>query len=138
MRLQKITWTIIAVVLGAGLSIPALASSPGLAAPVKATAERVLSNKPIYSPYADRNFPTRPYFGDTHLHTAYSMDAGAFGARLGPRDAYRFARGEQITSNNLIGALFIIGGVTLMGFGERKLSTQQPLGTTKKRENVAP
>jgi hypothetical protein len=52
-----------------------------------------------YSPYADRNFPVRPFFGDTHLHTAYSMDAGAFGARLDPRDAYRFARGEQVTSN---------------------------------------
>ena len=39
----------------------------------------------------DRDFPTRPFFGDTHLHTSFSMDAGAFGARLGPRDAYRFA-----------------------------------------------
>jgi hypothetical protein len=33
------------------------------------------------------------------LHTAVSFDAGAFGARLKPRDAYRFARGDQITSN---------------------------------------
>jgi hypothetical protein len=53
-----------------------------------------------YSPYADRNFPTRPYFGDTHLHTSFSMDAGAFGARLTPRDAYRFARGEQVTASS--------------------------------------
>jgi len=28
------------------------------------------------------------------------MDAGAFGARLTPRDAYRFARGEEVTSNS--------------------------------------
>jgi Protein of unknown function (DUF3604) len=55
--------------------------------------------KPAYSPYANRNFPTRPFFGDTHLHTSFSMDAGAFGARLGPRDAYRFASGEQVTSS---------------------------------------
>src|SRR5688500_6294460 len=55
---------------------------------------------PPYSPYADRDFPTRPYFGDTHLHTSFSMDAGAFGARIGPRDAYRFARGEQITASS--------------------------------------
>lgn len=41
----------------------------------------------------------RPLFGDTHLHTSFSMDAGAFGARIGPRDAYRFARGEEILSN---------------------------------------
>jgi hypothetical protein len=55
--------------------------------------------KPVYSPYANRNFPSRPLFGDTHLHTAFSMDAGASGTRLGPADAYRFAKGEQMTSN---------------------------------------
>ncbi len=52
-----------------------------------------------YSPYAGRNFPTQVYWGDTHLHTGMSMDAGAFGARLGPEDAYRFARGEELTSS---------------------------------------
>src|ERR1043165_967862 len=45
----------------------------------KATAEKSFPNKPPYSPYAGRNFPTRPFFGDTHLHTSFSMDAGAFG-----------------------------------------------------------
>jgi hypothetical protein len=65
----------------------------------KATAEEVFSAKPPYSPYAGRNFPTRPFFGDTHLHTSFSMDAGASGTRLTPRDAYRFARGEQLTSS---------------------------------------
>jgi hypothetical protein len=53
-----------------------------------------------YSPYAGRNYPTRPLFGDTHTHTSYSMDAGAFGARLGPREAYRFARGEEIMASS--------------------------------------
>ncbi|MGB5874074.1 MAG: DUF3604 domain-containing protein, partial [Bacteroidota bacterium] len=52
-----------------------------------------------YSPYAGRNFPTQVYWGDTHLHTGMSMDAGAFGARLLPEDAYRFARGEELTSS---------------------------------------
>ncbi len=33
------------------------------------------------------------------MHTSFSMDAGAFGARLTPRDAYRFARGEQVTAS---------------------------------------
>jgi hypothetical protein len=46
----------------------------------KEAAEKAFPAKPPYSPYAGRNFPTRPYFGDTHLHTSYSMDAGAFGA----------------------------------------------------------
>jgi len=52
-----------------------------------------------YSPYADRGFPTEVYFGDTHVHTSISADAGGGGTRLGPRDAYRFARGEQVNSN---------------------------------------
>src|SRR5687768_11744038 len=62
-------------------------------------ADRAFPAKTLYSPYADRDFPTRPFFGDTHLHTSFSMDAGAFGARLPPRDAYRFARGEQVTAS---------------------------------------
>ena len=52
-----------------------------------------------YSPYAGRNFPTMPLWGDTHLHTGNSFDAGAFGARLTPDDAYRFARGDEIKSS---------------------------------------
>jgi len=52
-----------------------------------------------YSPYADRAFPTHVYFGDTHVHTGLSADAGGGGTVLMPRDAYRFARGEQVTSN---------------------------------------
>ena len=66
----------------------------------KATLEKVHPTRPNYSPYAGRSFPTRPFFGDTHLHTSYSMDAGAFGARLGPREAYRFARGEEVTASS--------------------------------------
>ncbi len=52
-----------------------------------------------YSPYAGRNFPTQVFWGETHLHTGMSMDAGAFGARLLPEDAYRFARGQEIKSS---------------------------------------
>ena len=52
-----------------------------------------------YSPYAERSFPERPLWGDTHLHTSLSVDAGLFGNTLPPRAAYRFARGEQVTSS---------------------------------------
>src|SRR6476660_3740529 len=66
----------------------------------KEAVEKAFPVKPPYSPYAGRNFPVRPYFGDTHLHTSYSMDAGAFGARLTPKDAYRFARGEEVVASS--------------------------------------
>jgi len=65
-----------------------------------ATLAKVHPANPSYSPYAGRNYPVRAYFGDTHLHTSFSMDAGAFGCRLGPRDAYRFARGEEVTASS--------------------------------------
>jgi hypothetical protein len=52
-----------------------------------------------YSPYAQRSFPSKVYWGETHLHTGLSLDAGLFGNVLGPEDAYRFARGEEIKSS---------------------------------------
>jgi len=66
----------------------------------KETAAKAFPSKPPYSPYAGRDFPTRPFFGDTHVHTSFSMDAGAFGCRLGPADAYRFAKGEEVTASS--------------------------------------
>lgn len=52
-----------------------------------------------YSPYAQRDFPTRPFFGDQHVHTVYSMDAALFGNTLGLEESWRFARGEEVVSS---------------------------------------
>jgi len=52
-----------------------------------------------YSPYLNYNYPDRVFFGDTHVHTSYSTDAGMFGNTLGPDAAYRFAKGETVTSS---------------------------------------
>jgi hypothetical protein len=57
-----------------------------------------------YSPYAGRQTALMPLWGDTHLHTAISMDAGAFGNRLGLDEAYRFARGDEVVSSSGIRA----------------------------------
>jgi len=58
------------------------------------------TRKVSYSPYPAQTFPNRVYFGDTHLHTSYSADAGMAGAIVGPEEAYRFARGEEVKSNS--------------------------------------
>ena len=82
----------------AGYSLTAFAQDTG--DPDKAAIEKSFPAKRPYSPYAGRPFPMRVYWGDTHLHTSYSMDAGAFGARLGPKDAYVFAKGNEITASS--------------------------------------
>ena len=102
-RLFAISVTVLANALAAGLFATAVAAqdvTTDIGTLDKETAEKAFPAKPSYSPYAGRNFPTRPYFGDTHLHTSFSMDAGAFGARLPPRDAYRFAKGEEVIASS--------------------------------------
>src|SRR5262245_33954047 len=81
----------------------ALLGSPGPRRAARAEDEpraRAETERPeTYSPYADRRYPTRVYWGDQHLHTSLSADAGMVGDRLGPDDAFRFARGEQLRSS---------------------------------------
>ena len=95
-RRPIVRWYLAVLVLGA-TPVAAVAQDAGAHDP--ADLAKAFPSKPPYSPYAGRNYPTRPFFGDTHLHTAFSMDAGAFGAKLGPADAFRFARGEEVGSN---------------------------------------
>ncbi|MCZ6488845.1 MAG: DUF3604 domain-containing protein [Gammaproteobacteria bacterium] len=78
------------------LALPAAAQDAG--APAADLLNNAYTGK-VYSPYAQRGFPERPLWGDSHLHTNLSMDAGLFGNRLPPRDAYRFARGEEVISS---------------------------------------
>lgn len=42
------------------------------------------------------------YFGETHVHTSFSLDSYIGGTRLTPFDAYRFAKGEDVSLNNKI------------------------------------
>jgi uncharacterized protein DUF3604 len=84
----------IGIVAGAGLVM--LASNVGLRAQ---DIPPPTGKKIDYSPYPAKDFPNRVYFGDTHLHTSYSTDAGMIGNTLGPEEAYRFARGEEVKSS---------------------------------------
>ena len=92
-------------VLGSCMAIAALTSgvvyiarAQDAGAPDKEKLERAYAH--AYSPYAQRDYPTRPLFGETHLHTMASFDAGAFGARLTPRDAFRFGMGDEVVSSS--------------------------------------
>ena len=88
------------IVLATGLVVIA---APLAALPPPADPELVLADAykgKSYSPYAGRGFASRPLWGDSHLHTALSMDAGAFGNRLGLDAAYQFARGDEVVSSN--------------------------------------
>ena len=77
------------------LSLMTATSIAQLTQPNEEALSRLYSGK-VYSPCAERNFPERPLWGVNHLHTSLSMDAGAFGNRLSPREACRFARGEEV------------------------------------------
>ncbi|MGX9352575.1 DUF3604 domain-containing protein [Shimia sp. W99] len=89
-------------VLATALSVLTVGAVPAMAQEYQGSAEQLEGVFPAgkpYSPYAERKFPERPLWGDNHLHTALSMDAGGFGNRLGLDEAYRFARGEQVMSS---------------------------------------
>jgi hypothetical protein len=61
--------------------------------------EDVELGAPHYSPFLDQSYPNRVLWGDTHLHTSYSTDAGMIGNTLGPDEAFRFARGEKVRAS---------------------------------------
>ena len=88
------------------ISLVALAMAPTLAfsqTDISPSADDVAVKEKIYSPFVERtvrnsSFAEGVYWGDTHLHTRYSSDSGMIGNRLGPDEAYRFAKGEEVLS----------------------------------------
>lgn len=79
--------------IGATFTYSAMASD------VMPSKSYVSPKKVEYSPYAEDHFPQNVYFGDTHLHSSWSTDAGMAGATLGPDEAYKVSRGEVVTSH---------------------------------------
>ncbi len=78
---MSLTLGILLVLFFAGLAFSQDPMPPG------ESLQHVFTGQKHYSPYAGRNFPGHVFWGDTHVHTGMSMDAGAFGARLQPVDA---------------------------------------------------
>ena len=73
----------------------------GLAVPFVITATSAIAADESYSRYGDENFPRNVYFGDTHIHSSWSADAGNMGnRRIDPEQVYRFSRGETVEAHN--------------------------------------
>ena len=103
-RKKNLSKLLLSVVSITALTLPGITFAEQASYPVGdmmlPVTQAELFKKPGYSPYAGRNFPTQVYWGDTHLHTNLSLDARAFGNKLGVEDAYRFARGEEVTATH--------------------------------------
>jgi hypothetical protein len=70
------------------------------APPNEAARKSIEPKKPDYSPYPDRKFPTRVYWGVAHVHTGYSFDSGLFGITTTPDDLFRVATGGEVVMDN--------------------------------------
>jgi hypothetical protein len=93
----KVKWLKQIGVLTTLMTLPGLSLAQDIGSPSPEALEGLYPGK-AYSPYAQRFFPSRVFWGETHLHTGVSLDAGLFGNTLGHEEAYRFARGEEVTS----------------------------------------
>ena len=100
-RLPLVGLVVTAVLLGAcsrnpgagqGAAHETAAGEPPVAAASTPTVEQLEAAVPE-NPLKDA------YFGETHVHTSYSLDAYIGGARITPDEAYKFAQGQDVTVN---------------------------------------
>jgi len=70
---------------------------PGPPAVAKATAQTQPAGAQPPAADVQRNPERNAYFGETHIHTSWSVDAWVMGNRLtGPGEALKYAQGETI------------------------------------------
>jgi hypothetical protein len=84
---------------GTAIMAGLMASPPAFADTIAAKPPTTKDGK-LYSAPAAHAIPQRVFWGDAHLHTEFSFDAGLMGTRLTPEDAFRFARGEEVVSTS--------------------------------------
>lgn len=89
--------TVSAVVLLAGIITLSTYSRCIASAPATTSADK--SSAPAVRSIETSAIDRRVYWGDSHLHSSYSADAGLLGNTLNPDQAYRFAKGEVVTSS---------------------------------------
>jgi hypothetical protein len=84
-----------AVASAAAMATAVIVAAPAAAQDIAVEREDIRIGERQYSPYLHQSYPDQVFFGDTHLHTSYSTDAGMVGNSLAPGDALRFARGRR-------------------------------------------
>jgi len=87
------------LVAGAAIVVLAGCSKPTVAAKATPTSGSASTAADAYLPDPNRKYPERVLWGDEHVHTGWSVDAGVSGTTLTPEDAVRFVRGEEIKSS---------------------------------------
>lgn len=83
------------------IAAPAMGQSEGVSgADFAVSSEQLPALVRPYSPFVGQDYPNRVLWGETHVHTSYSWDAGLVGNTLGPDEAYQFAKGAQVTASS--------------------------------------
>ena len=99
---MKTTWAITVLALTVVITSCSNEEMPDLnkVSPLASANGQARESLPITDDILDFNSNPNPdrnaYFGDLHVHTAYSFDAYVFGTTATPYDAYRYARGEVL------------------------------------------
>jgi len=98
---MKIVFTGIMTACVAGLAGISLVVLAGCSGPAKLDSAEADAGKGQGSDAGmSSRYPERVLWGDEHVHTGWSGDAGLAGATLGPEEALRFARGEQVKGSS--------------------------------------
>jgi hypothetical protein len=104
--------TIDEILVAVGYALTACPAPPSPTAPPTPTATPIPEE-----PCPERNALRNVYFGDLHVHTAFSFDAYLRETRVTPRQAYRFARGEPLA----------IAPLDDQGQGTRRVQLERPI-----------
>ena len=96
-KASLVALAVVIVVAGCRNEADKTSAAPKGPAPVAATATAPTVEQ--FEAAVRENPLKEAYFGETHVHTSYSLDAYIGGARITPDEAYRFAKGQDVTVN---------------------------------------